>query len=175
MLRFAAVLVLGFAGLGAINPRLAWIYVVFAAAFEAWLAARLRAEGARPAAAGTPPYHFSEEEAAFIGRFRFYFTYPALARDAAGVMAALGLSGLLLAPWLTYRGAYAQAILAGVNLFAVAAFTKRLAPLLTLRIRASKGDQAALRLLGLHDPLWAKIRAGNSGDADPGAPPEAGS
>lgn len=39
-----------------------------------------------------------------------------------------------------------------------------------LRIRASKGDQAALRLLELHDPLWTKIRAGNSdGGADSGA------
>jgi hypothetical protein len=170
MLKLAAVLALGFAGLGAINAKLAWIYVVFAAAFETWLAARLRAEGSRPAAVNEPPYRFSEEEAAFIGRFRFYFAYPALARDSASVLAALGLSGLLLAPWLTYRGAYPQAILAGVNLFAVAAFTRRLAPLLQLRIRASKGDQAALRLLELHEPLWQKIRAGNRDGADSGTP-----
>jgi hypothetical protein len=172
MLRFAAVLVLGFAGLGAINPALSWIYVLFAAAFELWLVLRLRAAGRSPAMVGAAPYYFSEEEAAFIGRFRFYFIYPALARDAASVLAALGLSGLLLAPWLTYRGAFAQAILVGANLFAVAAFTRHLAPLLTLRMRASKADQAALRLLELHDPLWAKIRAGNS---DGGAAPGTGS
>lgn len=106
MLRLAAVLVLGLAGLGAINAKLAWIYVAFAALFQAWLAARLRVEGKRPAVADAAPYYFSEEEAAFIGRFRFYFAYPALARDAATVLAAVGLSGLVLAPWLTYRGAF---------------------------------------------------------------------
>ena len=32
---------------------------------------------------------------------------------------------------------------------------------MALRIAASKGDRAALRMLELHDPLWAKIRAAN--------------
>jgi hypothetical protein len=170
MLRYASVLALGLAGLGAIQPPLAWLYVAMAATFEAWLATRLRAAGSEPAQAGVAPYHFSEEEAAFIGRYRFYFTYPALARDAAGLLAAFGLSGLVLAPWLTFRGAYPQALLAGANLLLVGAFTKRLAPLLSLRIRASKGDREALRLLEIHEPLWAKIRAGNAGEgADPGA------
>lgn len=170
MLKYAAVLALGLAGLGAINPPLAWLYIVFAAAFEAWLARRLRAEGGRPAPVGAAPYRFTEEEAAFVGRYRFYFAYPALARDGASVLAAIGLSSLVLAPWLTFRGAYPQALLAGANLLAVGAFTKRLAPLLALRMRASKGDREALRLLELHEPLWAKIRAGNSeGGAGSGA------
>jgi len=164
MLRYVSVLVLGLAGLGAIRPPLAWIYVATAALFELWLVHRLREAGSRPPAAGEAPYHFTDEEAAFVGRYRFYFTYPALARDAASVLAALGLSALVLAPWLTFKAAYPQALLAGANLFAVGAFTKRLAPLLALRIRASKGDRAALRLLELHEPLWAKIRAGNAGE-----------
>lgn len=166
MLRYAAVLALGLAGLGAINPPLAWLYVAMAAAFEMWLARRLRTAGSGLPQAGVAPYHFTDEEAAFVGRYRFYFTYPALARDAASVLAALGLSALILAPWLTFRGAYPQALLAGANLLAVGAFTKRLAPLLALRIRASKGDREALRLLELHEPLWAKIRAGNAGSAE---------
>ena len=38
MLRYASVLALGLAGLGAIQPPLAWLYVAMAATFEAWLA-----------------------------------------------------------------------------------------------------------------------------------------
>jgi hypothetical protein len=163
MLKYVAVLVLGLAGLGALQAPLAWLYVAAAAAFELWLARRLRAAGSRPPAAGEAPYQFTEEEAAFIGRYRFYFADPELARDAAAVLAALGLSALVLAPWLTLRGAYPQAVLVGANLFAVGAFTRRLAPVLALRIRAAKGDRGALRLLELHEPLWAKIRAGNAG------------
>ena len=98
MLRYLSVVVLGFAGLGAVNPRLSWLYVATAAVFELWLLARIRAEGSGPPAVGEPPYHFTGDEAQFIGRFRFYFAYPALARDAASVLAALGLSSLLLAP-----------------------------------------------------------------------------
>lgn len=164
MLRYLSVVVLGFAGLGAVNPRLSWLYVATAAVFELWLLARIRAEGSGPPAVGEPPYHFTGDEAQFIGRFRFYFAYPALARDAASVLAALGLSSLLLAPWLTYRTAFAPALLIGVNLLAVAAFTRRLAPILALRIRASKGDREALRQLELHEPLWAKIRVANEAD-----------
>jgi hypothetical protein len=29
------------------------------------------------------------------------------------------------------------------------------------RMNAAKGDRAALRVLELHDPLWAKINAAN--------------
>ena len=165
MLRYLSVVVLGFAGLGAVNPPLSWLYVAAAALFELWLLGRIRAAGSGPAAVDEPPYRFTEDEARFVGRFRFYFAYPALARDAASVLAALGLSSLLLAPWLTYRTAFAQALLIGVNLFAVAAFTRRLAPILALRMRASKGDREALRQLELHEPLWAKIRAANAGAA----------
>ena len=165
MLRYSSVVVLGLAGLGAVNPPFSWLYVAAAALFELWLLRRIRAAGSGPAAVGEPPYHFTEDEAQFVGRFRFYFAYPALARDAASVLAALGLSSLLLAPWLTYRAAFAQALLVGANLLAVGAFTRRLAPILALRMRASKGDREALRQLELHEPLWAKIRAANAGAA----------
>jgi hypothetical protein len=107
------------------------------------------------------PYHFSEDEAQLVGRYRFYFTYPALARESASVLAAVGLSALVLAFWLLYKQAFVQAVLAGVNLLAVARFTRLLSPQMALRITASRGDRAALRLLEAHDPAWAKIRAAN--------------
>jgi hypothetical protein len=150
------------AGIAFLKPASAsWIYVAAFAAFELWLLRRLSAAGDGPAAIGEPPYHFSAEEAELIGRFRYYFTWPAQARDAASVLAALGLSALLLAPWLTYKTAFVQAALTGVNLFAVARLTKRVAPLVGLRMGAMRGDREAKRMLDLHDPLWAKINAAN--------------
>ena len=150
------------AGLAAINPATAsWAYVVAVLAFELWLLRQIASAGSAPVRAGEAPYLFSEEEAGLVSRYRFYFTYPAVAREASSVLAALGLSALLLAPWLTYKHAFLQAALIGINLFAVARFTKLLAPLLALRIAASSGDRAALRMLELHDPAWAKIRAAN--------------
>jgi len=156
----AAFLVL--AGWAALDPgRMAWVYLAAAIAFELWLARRVAAAGAAAVTAGEPPYGFSEEEARLVGRYRFYFTYPAVARDASAVLAALGLSALLLAPWLTYKLAFAQAALIGANLFAVARFTRRVAPLMALRVAANRGEREALRMLELHDPAWEKIRAGN--------------
>ncbi|HWI35847.1 MAG TPA: hypothetical protein VNU64_05280, partial [Burkholderiales bacterium] len=77
-------------------------------------------------------------------------------------LAAVGLSTLLLAPWLTYKHAFLPAAIIGMNLFAVARFTKMLSPMLTLRIAASRGDRDSLRMLEIHGPLWAKIRDANS-------------
>jgi len=108
-----------------------------------------------------PPYHLSAEEAELVGRYRFYFTFPTIARDASSVLAAIGLTALLLTPWLTYKAAIFQAVLIGANLFMVARFTKLLAPQMALRVAASRGDRQALRLLGVHGPAWEKIRAGN--------------
>jgi hypothetical protein len=160
--QYLAALMLLLAGFAALYPApMAWVYILSFAAFEAWLARRMAAVGRAPVAAGEAPYQFTEEEAQFVARYRFYFTYPALARESASVLAALGLCALLLAPWLIFKLALAQAALVGVNLFAVAALTKQLAPLLALRVAASKGDRAALRMLELHEPLWQKIRAAN--------------
>ena len=162
MAGYASVAVLLLAGWAALNPEpMAWVYIGVVIAFEAWLARRIAALPRAPVPEGEPPYHFSADEAALVARYRFYFTYPALARESASVLAAIGLTALVLAFWLLYKQAFVQAVLAGVNLLAVARFTKLLSPQMALRITASRGDRAALRLLEAHDPAWAKIRAAN--------------
>lgn len=160
--QYGAAAMLFLAGLAALySATMSWLYILAFAAFEAWLARRMALVGRDPVPVGEPPYHFTAEEAGLVERYRFYFTYPAIARESAAVLAALGLSALLLALWLPFKQAFVQAALVGVNLFAVAALTRRLAPLLAVRIAAAKGDRAALRMLEIHDPLWAKIRAAN--------------
>ena len=155
-------MVIVFAGWAALNPQpMAWVYIVLVAIFEVWLARRVAAVGAVSVPVHEPPYHFSAEEAELVGRYRFYFTYPALARQCSSVLSAIGLTALLLTPWLTFKHAFFPALLVGVNLFMVARFTKLLAPTMALRVAASRGDRQALRLLELHDPTWEKIRAGN--------------
>jgi hypothetical protein len=157
---FGAAVMLVLAGWAALSPAaMSWVYIGALIAFELWLARRMAAAGSGPVAVGEPPCHFSAEEAELVGRYRFYFTDPRAAREASPVLAALGLSTLLLAPWLTYKHAFVQALLIGVNLFAVARFTKAVAPLMALHIAASKGDRAALRMLESHDPAWSKIRS----------------
>ena len=164
MAKYLPVLILGLAGLAALSPRtLSWAYIAAVVAFEIWLARRMASVGRLRVPVGEPPYLFSEEEAELVGRYRFYFTYPGLARNVASILAAIGLTALLLAPWLTFRHAFVQAVLVGVNLFAVARFTKLVAPQLALRIAASRGDRAALRMLEIHNPLWMKIQAANKG------------
>jgi hypothetical protein len=157
--------VLLLAGWAALTPQpMAWVYVVGVGGFELWLARRIAAVGKDPVAAGAPPYGFTEDEARLVQRYRFYFTYPLLAREASSALAAVGLSGLVLALWLTFKQAFPPAVLIGLNLFAVARFTRRLAPLMALRIAASRGDRDALLMLEVHDPAWAKIRAGNEAE-----------
>jgi len=162
MAGYASVAVLLLAGWAALNPApMAWAYLAVVIAFEGWLARRMIGLPRNPVPPGEPPYHFSADEARLVGRYRFYFTYPALARESASVLAAIGLTALVLAFWLLYRQAFVPAVLVGVNLLAVARFTRLLSPQLALRITASRGDRAALRLLEAHDPAWAKIRAAN--------------
>ncbi len=167
--KWGAAAVLLLAGLAALYPRvMPWAYVAAFVAFELWLAGRMGAGGKGPVAVDEPPYRFSAEEAELIGRFRFYFTYPVVAREASSVLSALGLSAIVLALWLTFMQALLPAVLIGINLFVVGRLTKRLAPLLALRAAAARGDRAALRALELHDPLWAKIRAANAADVRSG-------
>jgi|SRR5438270_2247135 len=162
MAGYASVAVLLLAGWAALNPApMAWAYLAVVIAFEGWLARRMIGLPRNPVPPGEPPYHFSADEARLVGRYRFYFTYPALARESASLLAAIGLTALVLAFWLLYKQAFVPAVLAGVNLLAVARFTRLLSPQLALRITASRGDRAALRLLEAHDPAWAKIRAAN--------------
>ena len=162
MSALGSIAVLLFAGWAALSPvPMAWIYIGVVALFELWLLRRVMRVGAGPVLPGEPPYRFSDEEAALVQHYRFYFTYPALARDCSSILAAIGLTALGLAPWLTYKRVLLPAALIGLNLFAVARFTKLVAPLMALRIAASRGDRAALRALEVHDPAWEKIRAGN--------------
>ncbi|HUQ75222.1 MAG TPA: hypothetical protein VM183_10880 [Burkholderiales bacterium] len=140
---------------------MAWVYIGVVLGFELWLARRISEVGRAPVVPAEAPYHFSEDEARLISRYRFYFTYPAIARHASSTLSAVGLTALLLAPWLTYKHAFLPAAIIGMNLFAVARFTKMLVPLMPLRIAASRGDRDALLMLEVHDPAWAKIRAGN--------------
>ena len=148
------------AGWTFLNATMAWAYIAAFVAFEFWLLRGIAAAGKGPVPVGETPYHFSADEAELVGRYRFYFTWPARARAASSVLAAVGLTALLLAPWLTYKQAFLQAVVIGVNLFAVARLTKQVAPLMALRI-AAQVDRQALRLLEAHDPAWSKIRAGN--------------
>lgn len=140
---------------------MAWAYVGMLGVFEFWLYRRMQGLGDEPVPVDAAPYHFTADEARLLRRFRFYFTYPALARDCSSILSAIGLSGLVLGIWLTFKQAFVPAALIGLNLFAVTRFTKVLAPLLTLRMAASRGDRDALFMLEVHDPAWAKIRAGN--------------
>jgi hypothetical protein len=150
------------AGWAALEPRpMSWVYMAAVAAFELWLAQRMGALNAAPVAVDQPPYRFTAEEAALVARYRFYFTYPASAAQAASVLAAIGLSGAVLGLWLTFKGAFAEGAAVGLNLFAVGWFTRRMAPVYALRIAASRGKREALRMLELLDPLWAKIRQAN--------------
>jgi hypothetical protein len=163
---YGSIGILVLAGWAALNPQpMAWVHIGVVLAFELWLARRIAEAGRGTPAVNEAPYHFTAEEAEFVGRYRFYFTYPGIAQNCSSVLSAIGLSTLLLAPWLTIKVVYLPAVIIGANLFAVARFTKKLVPLMSLRIAASRGDRNALRLLEIHDPLWAKIRAGNSPEA----------
>ena len=102
-------------------------------------------------------------------RYRFYFTYPTVARDCSSVLSAIGLSGLVLGIWLTFKQSFVPAALIGLNLFAVTRFTRVVAPLLALRMAGSRGDRDALLMLEVHDPAWAKIRAANASGGETGA------
>ncbi len=163
-MRYASVAMLILAGWAALRPApMAWVYIAAVLAFEAWLLVRMRSLERGPVAVGEPPYRFSAEEAELVGRYRFYFTYPRLAAQAGSVLAAIGLSAMMLALWLTYRQAFVQAAIVGLDLFAVGWFTRRVAPVYVLRMAASRGKRDALRTLEVLDPLWAKINAANQG------------
>lgn len=161
-LKYGSVVMLLLAGWAALNPAsMSWIYIGAVLAFEGWLLARMRAAGTGPVPVGEPPYRFTAEEAQFVGRYRLYFTYPVLSAQAGSVLAAVGLTAMALALWLTFRQAYVQGALLGLNLFAVGWLTRRVAPVHALSVAASHGKRDALRMLELIDPLWAKIKAGN--------------
>jgi len=141
---FGTVAVLLLAGWTFLQPALAWAYLAAALAFELWLAWKIASVGRHPAAAGEPPYRFSEEEARVVGRFRLWFTDQTFARGLASVLAALGLTALVLAPWLAYKHAFVACGLIAANVLALTLLTRRLTPI---------GDTRA---------IWEKIHAGNA-------------
>jgi hypothetical protein len=163
VLKLGSVVMLLLAGWAALEPRpMSWVFIAAAGAFELWLLERMGSLGRAPVAVDEPPYRFTAEEAALVGRYRFYFTWPVRASQAGSVLAAIGLSGALLALWLTYKQAFVEGALTGANLFAVGWFTRQVAPVYALRLAASRGNREALRLLALVEPAWTKIRAGNA-------------
>ena len=160
---YGAVAILFMAGRAALFPgTLPWLYVVTFMAFEFWLLRRIGAAGSAPVAPREPPYLFDEAEAELLTRYRYYFMFPAEARAAASVLAALGLTALVLAPWLIFRHQLVTAALAACNLLAVGALTRRISPVMVLRIAANKGDRKALDLLGAHETAWEKIQLANA-------------
>jgi hypothetical protein len=162
MLKYGGVLMLILAGWAALTPRpMSWVFIAAVAAFELWLLNRMRSSGRGAVPVDEPPYRFTSEEAQFVGCYRLYFADPGLAAEASSVLAAIGLAGMVLALWLTFRQAFVEGALIGLNLFAVGWFTKRVAPVYALRIAASRGKRDALRMLEILEPLWAKIKAAN--------------
>ena len=160
--KYGSVLMLILAGWAALTPQpMSWVFIAAVAAFEVWLLVRMRKIDPGPVPVDEAPYRFSAEEARFVERYRYYFTHPSEAAQAGSVLAAIGLAGMVLALWLTFKQGFFQGALIGANLFLVGWLTKRLAPLFALRIAASRGDREALGLVEIHAPLWAKIRAVN--------------
>ena len=157
--------ILALAGFAALHPAsLSWLYVGAVAALEAWLFGIMRSATGAPTA-GEPPYRFTEEEARLVARYPFYFAFPGISKHASSVLAAIGITSLVLGPWLAYRSAYVPAVLAALNLLPVGWLTRRVAPLLALGLAANRGDREALRMIEAHDGAWQKIRQGSQSPA----------
>ena len=139
-------------------PAGSWAFAALEFLFIAMLARELqRANGAALVARAQPPLEV--DEADIVRRYPLYFARPDLARECASTLAGLGLASLVLVPWLTYKLQWAQAVLIGVMLFAVARLTKLLSPVYALRLQIAKGDRDALRLLSAHDGAARKLSA----------------
>jgi hypothetical protein len=135
-----------------------WAFAAAELAFLAWLARALRkVDAAALRSRAREP--LEADEAEILQRYPLYFQRPGFARECASTLAALGLASLVLVPWLTYKLQWAQAILIGVLLFAVARLTKLLSPVQVLRLATAKGDRDALRLLSAHDGVLRKLSA----------------
>jgi hypothetical protein len=158
-LSLAVLILAGFAGL---HPfALPWVYLGAVLAFEGWLFGIVRSVGGHAVPPDVAPYHFSDEEARLVTRYPFYFKFPGIAKHASTVLAAIGLTSLLLASWLTYRTAYVPAALAALNLLPVGWLTRRTAPLMALSLAANRGKRDAIELLRVHHTTWEKIRRCN--------------
>lgn len=138
----------------------AWAFAAADFAFLAWLARELRrSDAALLRARARQP--LDADEADLVTRYPLYFERPAFARECASTLAALGLASLVLVPWLTYKLQWAQAILIGVLVFALARLTKLMSPVSALKLATAKGDRSALRLLSAHDGAMRKLSSEN--------------
>jgi hypothetical protein len=133
-----------------------WAFAAAEFAFLAWLTRKLRRSDAG-ALRGRAREALDADEADIVGRYPLYFERPAFARECASTLAALGLASLALVPWLTYKLQWAQALIIGVFLFALARLTKLMSPVYALRLATGKGDRDALRLLSAHDGAMRKL------------------
>lgn len=133
-----------------------WAFAAAEFAFLAWLARELRRmdAGALKARAREA---LDADETDIVQRYPLYFARPAIAGECASTLAAIGLASLILAPWLTYKLQWAQAILIGVLIFPVGRLTKVTSPVYALRMATAKGDRNALRLLSAHDSAMRKV------------------
>lgn len=133
-----------------------WAFAAAEFAFLAWLARELRRmdAGALKARAREA---LDADETDIVQRYPLYFARPAIAGECASTLAAIGLASLILAPWLTYKLQWAQAILIGVLIFPVGRLTKVTSPVYALRMATAKGDRNALRLLSAHDGAMRKV------------------
>ena len=138
----------------------AWAFAAADFAFLAWLARELRrSDAAALRARARQP--LDADEADLVTRYPLYFERPAFARECASTLAALGLASLVLVPWLTYKLQWAQAILIGALVFALARLTKLMSPVSALKLATAKGDRSALRLLSAHDSAMRKLSTDN--------------
>ena len=131
-----------------------WAFAAAEFAFLAWLSSELRKVNSATLVGRAV---LEADEIDIVRRYPLYFARPQFAREYASTLAALGLASLVLVPWLTYQLQWAQAILIGVMLFAVARLTRLMSPLYTLRMATAKGDRDALRLLSAHDGAMRKL------------------
>lgn len=144
----------------------AWAFLGAELVFLAWLTAQVRSID-RDGLLATAREPLDADEAEVVRRYGFYFARYPVARECAPLLALVGLASLLIVPWLIYKLQWLQAAGIGAGLFGVAALTKQIAPLLALRLRASKGDRDALRLLAAHDGAARKLAPASAG-AGPG-------
>ena len=134
----------------------AWAFAAAELAFLAWLSRVLRRTDPGMLLNRTS---LEADEADIVRRYPLYFARPGFARECASTLAAFGLATLVLVPWLTYKLQWAQAVLIGVMLFAVARLTRLMSPVHALGLATAKGDRDALRLLSAHDGAARKLSA----------------
>lgn len=149
-----------------------WIYIgLFIAFFQGALLGLLNAQRSDPVPPEAPPYHFNTAEADFVRRHRFAFKYPAAAQAVSSMLAAMGLIGLLLSPWLAYHLQWTQAIVIGLDVALIGWITRKLNPKYTLVLAAHRGSERARRDIEAFNGAWRKIFAVKGTEAQKAGPP----